>query len=248
VPHPIPALTELGSRLSRLGWVSDLWVAGSLATGDHVPGVSDLDLVAVADGEVSVERHRVLAALHRDLDAGIAAGLDLGCAYVDQARLLDAEARHPTWTHGDLVQRTMSGVTRAELARHGYALLGRAPSDVLPPMSEDDVREATRAEVTGYWAWAARRPWLWLDPVVADLGLTSMARARHSLATGQLLTKTAAVEQTNAPVWLVDQLRDRRRGERVSSPRVRTAFIAWRDARRTVRLARSSATRRPAGR
>ena len=42
----VPAVEELGSRLTALGWVSDLWVAGSLATGDYVPGVSDLDLVA----------------------------------------------------------------------------------------------------------------------------------------------------------------------------------------------------------
>ena len=45
-------MPELGRRLSELGWMTDLWVAGSLATGDYVPGVSDLDLVAVADGPV----------------------------------------------------------------------------------------------------------------------------------------------------------------------------------------------------
>jgi hypothetical protein len=38
---------------------------------------------------------------------------------------------------------------------------------------------------------------------------------------------------------LIDQLRSRRRGEDVTSPRVRTALIAWRDARRTVARARS---------
>ena len=31
-------MTALAARLSELGWVSDLWVAGSLATGDHLPG------------------------------------------------------------------------------------------------------------------------------------------------------------------------------------------------------------------
>ena len=241
----IPALTELGSRLAALGWISDLWVAGSLATGDYVPEVSDLDLVAVVDG-ASGERKLALAALHRDLDAGVAAGLDLGCVYVDRSHLLDAEARHPTWTHGALVARLLSGVTRAELVRHGYALLGREPSAVLPSMSDDAVRDAARAEVTGYWAWAARRPLMWLDPVIADLGLTSMARARHTMSTGQLLTKTDAVERAAAPAWLVDQLRSRRRGQSVTSPRVRAALIAWRDARRTVRIA--NATPRPAGR
>jgi hypothetical protein len=154
--------------------------------------------------------------------------------YVDAGRLADLGALHPTWTHGSLVQRSLSGVTRAELVRHGFAVLGRPPAAVLPEMTDDDVRRAARAELCGYWAHAARRPLWWLNPVIADLGLTSMARGRHALETGQLLTKTQAIEQAHAPAWLKDQLRARRQGQRVASPRARTALIAWRDARRTV--------------
>ena len=232
------AVAALGSRLAALDWVTDLWVAGSLATGDHVPGVSDLDLVALTVGPVTGTRSDELVRLHTELDRAEAAGTDLGCAYVDGARLTDLDAEHPTWTHGRLVQRTLSGVVRAELVRHGYAELGRPPADVLPPVTDDDVRRAARAELTGYWAWASRRPHYWLDPVIAELGLTSMARGRHELATGQLLTKSAAIEQAAAPAWLVDQLRRRRRGEDVRPPRLRTGWIAWRDARRTTRAAR----------
>lgn len=113
-------------------------------------------------------------------------------------------------------------------------------------MHDDDVRAAARAEILGYWAWAALRPRMWLSPVIADLGLTAMARGRHALSTGQLLTKSAAIEEAAAPPWLVDQLRARRRGEAVVSPRVRTGWIAWRDARRTVSTARRQRLRRSA--
>jgi hypothetical protein len=232
------AVEELGRRLRELGWASDLWVAGSLATGDYVPGVSDLDLVAVVAGEVAPERRRAIAELHRDLDEGVAADADLGCQYVDAGRLLDREVLHPTWTHGAMVDRILSGVTRVELVRHGYAVVGRPPADVLPPVGDDEVREAARAELLGYWAWASRRPLIWLSPVMADLGLTSMARGRHALESGRLLTKSRAIERSAAPHWLVDQLRARRRGEAVTSPRIRTGWIAWRDARRTVAAAR----------
>jgi hypothetical protein len=230
-----PAVEEFAQQLQSLGWICDLLVAGSLATGDYVAGVSDLDLVALVDGRVDEPRQAALVALHEGLDAGVAAGLDLGCVYVDAARCAVVAADHPTWTHGQLVQRILSGVTRAELVRHGYAVFGRPPRDVLPPMSDDDIRHAARAELTGYWAWAVRHPLMWLNPVIADLGLTSMARGRYTLRTGALLTKSAAVEQADAPGWLIDQLRARRRGERVASPRLRTAWIAWRDARRTTR-------------
>ncbi|WP_045747363.1 nucleotidyltransferase domain-containing protein [Actinoplanes rectilineatus] len=234
-PAAVPAFAGL---LADLGWVTDLMVAGSLATGDWIPGVSDLDLVALTDGPAGPDRQAVLAALHRTLDAGIADGLNLGCVYVDAARAAESDLRHPTWTHGRMVQRILSGVTRAELVRHGYPVLGRPPAAVFAPMTDDDVRAAARAELTGYWAWAARRPWLWLDPVIADLGLTSMARGRHTLATGELLSKSVAIERAHAPRWLIDQLRVRRNGAPIPSPRLPTALIAWWDARRTVDLAR----------
>ena len=234
------AVRQLAERLEGLDWVSDLLVAGSLATGDYVPGVSDLDLVALTGGPVGPARQEILAGLHRELDRGAAEGLDLGCVYVDSGRLADLGAQHPTWTHGSLVQRRLSGVTRAELVRYGFAVLGRPPATVLPEMTDDDVRRAARAELCGYWAHAARRPLWWLNPVIADLGLTSMARGRHALQTGQLLTKTQAIEQAHAPTWLKDQLRARRQGQQVASPRTRTALIAWRDARRTVSTAAAS--------
>jgi hypothetical protein len=230
-------LIAFGGRLAELGWVTDLWVAGSLAAGDYVPGVSDLDLAAIVDGPVDDVRAAALVRIHEELDRGVAAGLDLGCVYVDDRTVVDPAALHPTWTHGALVHRILSGITRAELVRHGFAQFGRPPAAVLPPVSDDDVRAAARAEVCGYWAWASRRPWMWLDPVIADLGLTGMARGRHAVQTGRLLTKTEAIDQAHAPQWLTNQLHARRRGELTASPRVRTAWIAWRDARRTVRRA-----------
>jgi hypothetical protein len=78
VPTP-PAVTALAQRLEEVDWVSELWVGGSLATGDYVPGVSDLDLVALVDDGVSGSRREVLRRLHTELDRGTAAGAQLGC-------------------------------------------------------------------------------------------------------------------------------------------------------------------------
>ncbi|AEV86518.1 hypothetical protein ACWT_5501 [Actinoplanes sp. SE50] len=221
-------VAEFGRRLAAAGWASDLLVAGSLATGDYLTGVSDLDLVAIVPTEPDPDQ---IAAVH----AGCDPALKLGCVYVPADRLADPTADHPTWTHGRLVRRILSGVTRAELVRHGYAVFGRAPGELLAAMSDDDVRAAAHAELTGYWAWAGHRPWIFLDPAMADLALTSMARGRHSLIHGTLLTKSAAVAAAAGPPWLIAQLRARRQGQRVASPRLRTAWLAWRDTRRTVR-------------
>ncbi len=233
-----PGVAELAVELQTLGWVTALFVAGSAATGDYTPGISDLDLVAVTVGPVDHSRAARLSVVHSALDGGAAAGLHLGCAYVDEDSLTVERAEHPTWTHGSMVRRTLSGVTRAELVRHVYAVFGRQPQTLLPAVDDDDVRRAAHSELTGYWAKAAARPWWWLDPVMIDLGLTSMARGRHELSTGQLLTKTRAIEAAQAPSWLIDQLRARRRGEQVTSPRLRGGWFAWRDARRTTANAR----------
>lgn len=234
-----PAVAELAESLRALGWVTDLFVGGSLATGDHRPGVSDIDLVAITRVPLDAARLARLRTLHRRLDATTAAGADLGCAYVAAPLVDDPTARHPTWTHGRLVTRPLSGIARAELVRHGHAVLGRPPASVLGDVSEEDVRRAARAELAGYWTTAVRRPLWWWDPALVDLGLTTMARARHALATGELLTKTAALETLRAPDWLREQVRARRDGVDVRSPRLRAAAIAWSDARRTTADARA---------
>ena len=50
------AVDLLSEQLEELGWVSGLFVAGSLAAGDYVPGVSDLDLVARVHGPINAGR------------------------------------------------------------------------------------------------------------------------------------------------------------------------------------------------
>lgn len=232
VPASHPAVAALADRLATLSWVSGLYVAGSLATGDHVPGVSDLDLVALTDGPTDTH---LISSIHTELDAGVAAGADLGCVYVAADRLGAPEASHPTWTHGRLVHRPLTTIPRVELAVHGLTVFGEDVRTAFPPVSEGDIREAARSEVCGYWARAVRHPAWWvLEPEIAELSLTAMARGRHAADQGRLLTKTAAIEEADAPAWLRDRLRARRGGDPAPLPRLRTAWIAWNDARRTV--------------
>jgi hypothetical protein len=169
--------------------------------------------------------------------------MDLGCQYADAERLLDVAVEHPTWTHGEIVDRSVSLVTRAELVLYGFSVLGPPPNKLLPPVTPEDVKSAARAELAGYWSYAARRPHMFFClPGMVDLGLTAMARGRHAVATGDLLTKTAAIEQVRAPGWLKDDLRARRRGENATSPRWRSAYAAWHDVRRTTTAMTRSAS------
>ncbi|MBL0748586.1 nucleotidyltransferase domain-containing protein [Nocardioides baculatus] len=229
-----PAVDALAAELAQRGWVSDLWLHGSLATGDHRPGVSDIDLVAITTRPLDASRLREVDRVHRRLDATWP-GSALGCAYVDGSRLDDLRVEHPTWTHGRLVERRLSSMVRAELLDIGRPLLGRDPAALLAPMSRDDIKAAVREELTGYWSWAVRRPWLFLDSRHADLALVSMARARTTIATGTLMTKTEALAQVRAPARVVDGLRRRRTaGSRRTPIAPLLAHHAWHDTRRTI--------------
>lgn len=229
------AVDAFVADLSSIAWVGDIWLYGSLATGDHRPGVSDIDLVTLITHALGEDDLRLLCAMHRRIDRTVGMGGALGCAYVDAAQLGDTNARHPTWTHGRLVHRRLSSMVRAELLTHGQVLVGRQPGVVLSPMSASDIRAAALGELAGYWSWAARRPWLFLRPELADLALLSMARIRHTLATGDLISKTQAITQVRAPQVIVEGILRRRSSPgRAFPPAPRTAHHAWHDTRRTI--------------
>jgi hypothetical protein len=179
-------VAELADRLRSSGFVTGLLVGGSLATGDYRAGVSDIDLVAVIERTVDTDLRSTITTIHQSLEARTAAGANLGCAYVATSALSDPASRHPTWTHGHLVERPLSGIARAELVRYGFAVFGHPP------------------------------------------------------ATGELITKTSAIDEVQAPDWLRADLRVRRSGKIARSPRLRTAWLAWSDARRTTAAVRRS--------
>ncbi len=86
--------------------MSDVWLHGSLATGDHRPGVSDIDVVAITTRVLGADDVRELERLHRDLDATWS-GSALGCTYVDDAQVATVDLLHHAWTHGRLVRRRL---------------------------------------------------------------------------------------------------------------------------------------------
>lgn len=217
-----PELDSFAAALHTLPGVHALWVGGSAATGDYRPGVSDLDLVALVDGPPP----DAVRDLHRDVPAAVR----LGCVYVDLASIGETARRHPTYTHGVWIERPLSGLARAELLQSGYAVFGPGPTDALAPMTADDVRAAVRAELDGYWRGSLGRPWEWLDIEMQDLALTTAARAVHALDTGELITKSTAIDDLaglGVPAWLVDRTATRRDGVLLAYGHLRGAVAAW---------------------
>ncbi len=235
LPDSAAALVrECAERVRPLAGVVGFYAGGSLATGDYHPGVSDLDLIAVIDLSLTPGQESALTAEHRALMAARPAAAKLHCFYVPLPEIADVAQPHVNWAHGELYRRPMSGVVRADLLRHGVTVLGPPPAELVPPVSEAELADAARGELTGYWSGAVAKRHIWLEDVYVDLGLTTLARVEATLTEGRLITKTEAIARLDrfaVPPDLVAEVAARRRGEPTplsGADRLRRAGVARR--------------------
>jgi len=89
-----------------------VYLRGSLATNDFMPGTSDLDILAVTDRPVNETEFASLVALHAritELSNPYADRIEI--AYIDRGALKCFEPgfRHPTLGQGEILARTEHG-------------------------------------------------------------------------------------------------------------------------------------------
>jgi hypothetical protein len=212
----VPVVAELAGALGDA--VQGLYLGGSVASGDYRPGVSDIDAVALVDRPPGPAARRHLTDTHQRLGREVAGAADLHCAYVSRRHVGDGAYRHWTWAFDELFRRPFSGIARAELLADPVVVHGPAPSRWLPAMSVEDVRDAARAELSGYWTGALRRRAIWQQDVYVDHGVTTVARADLTIRDGRLVTKTEAITHLahlGLPAEILDGVTRRREGDEV---------------------------------
>lgn len=62
-------------------------------------------------------------------------------------------------------------------------------------MDVEELRDAARAELAGYWSRAVRKRSIWLQDVYVDISLTVLARADATIREGRLITKSEAISR-----------------------------------------------------
>ncbi|MBJ6638205.1 nucleotidyltransferase domain-containing protein [Streptomyces sp. DHE7-1] len=191
-----------------------LWAHGSLAGGDYQEGRSDLDLVAVLPGPLTLGTVRRVIRTHRRLRAEpLAAGLH--CAYLTPAGAADPGRPHLTWAHGHVMRRPVTPVTRRELHDFGRVLHGGSPAGLLPPVPDGLLEEFVVRDQRDYWRPHVDRARLWRQDVWVDLGLLTFARATVTLRDGRLVPKREALTELTAlgaPAEVVEDITRRRYG------------------------------------
>ena len=214
--RPAPVVTHFADAVQDL--VAGLYVAGSIASGDYRPRISDIDAVALVDRAPRPAVRAVLVETHQRLTRTVVGADALHCVYVARPVVDDLSYRHWTWAFGEMFRRPLSGIARAELLADPVVVLGPTPWSWLPPLSDGALRDAARAELRGYWTNALRKRSIWLEDVYVDVGLTTLARADATIREGRIITKTEAIGRLlsmGVPFELVDEIRRRRAGSEV---------------------------------
>ena len=207
IGHAPPAeideiLAELQRELDALlpGWLTGLYLVGSLALNDYQPGRSDIDFVAVTSGQdgypALAEVHAGLARRHRHVHCdGI---------YVTRDELArPAGGRGPAAREGRVIISSADErhpVTWLTLADHGLALRGPAPGRDWIAVDPAAALVYSRSNLETYW----RR---WIDdrrlPVTrhglsllggkaVTWGVLGVARLHAAIHEGRVLSKSGA--------------------------------------------------------
>ncbi|MBE1492461.1 nucleotidyltransferase domain-containing protein [Plantactinospora soyae] len=150
-----------GSCVAIIGApVRSVILHGSLATGDFIPGRSDIDLLVIVDGTLPDEHVAALEDLVRRADPGGASGIDLHVVTEDvagtPARVPPMElhvGRYDSLSIGVEVESRVAAApdlpAELSMARaDGRALVGVAPTDAIAPVPAEWIRERGRHWLT----------------------------------------------------------------------------------------------------
>jgi predicted nucleotidyltransferase len=256
---PRKAADDLLARLDRAapGRIEGFYVVGSAAMGAFRPGRSDVDFVAIVDGDLRPAELLRLGALHSAAwasalvrDTVVRRRWPLVCngVYLKTGDL----SRSPleiTPLAGHVAGRfrvasrdgfDVSPVTWHVLAHHGVALRGPDRDRLQIHGDDAELRTWVLANLNGYWRrWVQRRRGVSIRAVsprrLAASGVLGAPRLHYTVATGEITTKEAAAEyslEVFGARWhaLVEDAVAYWRGEPPSPPYRRHPQRRYRDA------------------
>jgi predicted nucleotidyltransferase len=203
-------LTELRGALGRaLGDdLIGIYLFGSLALGDFDPASSDVDVLVAVGEELSGAPRDAVAGVHDRLDPR---GLELECSYIPVAALRrhDSSATHhlsvgADWGLGPHEHGPEWVIERRVLRDRGVVVAGPPPAELIAPVSEDELREAARALLRGFWRGEGADPAFLSTRRHQAFAVLSMCRALYTIEHGEPVTKPGAAawaREALAPRW-----------------------------------------------
>lgn len=203
-------LSEILRRLQGVlqANLAGLYLFGSLAWGDFDPDISDIDLLAVTEAELSAAEFRALDQAHEALVRQYPrwdSRLELGYAPWPALKTFKTQPMPLAMlSPGEPFHRKTAGpdwlINGYVLQEKGIALYGPAPQDFIPPIRQDEYRQAVKEQLAEWWTWIENtrhsRPY-------QGFAILTMCRALYALRVGEQVSKKKAMlwAQQAYPQW-----------------------------------------------
>jgi hypothetical protein len=177
-----------------------LYLYGSLSAGDFDPASSDVDFLAVTDGDVAGDVFARLREMHAQIAAsGLPFATNLEGSYIPTAavrRYNPADATHPTighdwpfkWGYHDINWI----IERAIVRERGVVLWGPPPATLIDPVSPRQLRMASCQQMIGRWRTTILNE-QWLRPGhCSAFAILTFCRALYTIEHGGYCSKPVA--------------------------------------------------------
>jgi hypothetical protein len=175
-----------------------IYIYGSVALDAFEEQESDIDIVALMQGEWTSRELMQLKALHTPLLREQPLGKLLDVLYLP-LRDLGKHGKttpHPILRDGKFVSATHGGLNAVTwwITKHqGIRLLGPDPSALPLDVAWKEVLAAMRFNLDGYWAGKAKRPYLfWFDYWVMT-AVATLCRILTAIEEGEIIAKSPAL-------------------------------------------------------
>lgn len=200
-----PLLTTYLEALEPLrSHLYGIYISGSIALGASEELASDIDMIALTQGEWSSLELKQLEALHTHLTKAYPLGKRLEVFYIPLRYLgvrhpdkqSGAVDSYPVAHDGRFLPASHGGlntVTWWILKNHGLGLLGPARSVLPLEVSWQDVLSAMRFNLDVYFARQAKRPYIYWDDAAVEFAVTNLCRIFTTIDEGEIISKSASL-------------------------------------------------------
>jgi Domain of unknown function (DUF4111) len=198
---PIPPLIQalLDAYLHALEPLRDhfygIYIYGSIALGAFEEQESDIDIIALTQGEWTVQELRQLERIHRQLVKEHSLGKCLA-PMSDIGEFNAGIAPYPYASDGKFHAAgyfDLNAVIWWTIQHKGISLLGHEYSTLPLEIAWKNVLDAMRYNLDIYWAGKAQKPRLFLFDIWVTTAIATLCRIMTAIEEGEIISKSEAL-------------------------------------------------------
>lgn len=180
-----------------------IYIYGSIALGAFEEMESDIDIIALTQGEWSQLELQQLQAIHAQLNKEYPFGRRLEVLYAPFRYLGlvhpgKAAVAYPAAQNGKFLPTARGGlnaVTWWTIQHKGIRLLGPECNALPLAVTWDDVLSTMRYNLNVYFVRKSRRPYTYLDSGAVEFAVTNLCRILTTIEEGEIISKSVALKR-----------------------------------------------------